>query len=140
MIRYLLDTNVVSEVVRPHPEPRVMERYRAHEREAAIASPVWHELVYGVARLAPGRRRDLLARYLDEVVRPTLPVLPYDAEAAQWHARERARLDALGRTPPVVDGMVAAIAATRGLVLVTRNTADVAGFDGLAVEDWFAGM
>ena len=137
MIRYLLDTNVLSELVRPQPNAGVRERYRAHEHEGAIASGVWHELLYGVERLAPGRRRDELARYMAEVVRPSLPVLPYDAAAAEWLASERARLDAIGQPRPAIDGQIAAVAATRGLVLVTRNTADFAGYARLHVEDWF---
>ncbi|MEP0548082.1 MAG: type II toxin-antitoxin system VapC family toxin [Rhodothermales bacterium] len=139
MIRYLLDTNILSELVRPQPDPRVQERYRVHEQEGAIASAVWHELLYGVERLAPGRRRDALARYMTEVVQASLPVLPYDAEAAQWHARQRARLEAQGKPRPALDGMIAAVAASRGLILVTRNTGDFAGYDGLHVENWFEG-
>ena len=53
MVHYLLDTNIVSELARPEPNARMRERYRAHEHESAIASVVWHELVYGVEH-APG--------------------------------------------------------------------------------------
>lgn len=138
MIRYVLDTNVVSELARPEPDPAVLARYRAREQETAIAALVWHELLYGVERLPPGRRRDLLGLYMTEVVAVSLPILPYDAEAAAWHGRERARLERLGKSRPFVDGQIAAIAATRGLVLATRNTQDFRGYDGLHVEDWFA--
>ncbi len=139
MIRYLLDTNVVSEPARLRPDAGVMARYDAHAAEMAIPSVVWHELRYGAERLPEGRQRDYLTGYLDAVVRPALPVVPFDAEAAEWLARERARLDALGRPRPFVDGMIAAVAATRRLILVTRNTADMEGFDGLHVENWFRG-
>jgi tRNA(fMet)-specific endonuclease VapC len=77
----------------------------------------------------------LLERYLD-VLAPTLAVLPYDTAAAAWHATERARLEALGRSPPFVDGQIAAIARVRGLTLVTRNVRDFSRFDGLVVENW----
>ncbi len=137
MIHYLLDTNIVSEGARPQPNARVRERYQAHEHECAIASPVWHELVYGVERLVPSRRRNMLTRYLEDVVQATLPILPYDATAAQWHSRERARLERLGRPRPWADGMIASVAATQNLILVTRNTADFADFDGLRLENWF---
>lgn len=138
MLRYLLDTNVVSELARPEPNEHVREQYRAHEHESAISSVVWHELVYGVERLPAGRRRDVLMQYMEEVVQPTLPILPYDAAAARWHSRERARLERRGRTRPFADGMIAAVAATRSLILITRNTDDFAGFDGLHLENWFA--
>ena len=139
MIRYLFDTNIISELVRLRPDAKVEARYRRHEHEGAIASVGWHELLYGVERLPPGRRRDELALYMDEVVRRSLPILPYDAGAAAWHAQERARLEAKGQPRPTIDSMMAAVAATRGLILVTRNTDGFAGFDGLHVENWFTG-
>lgn len=70
------------------------------------------------------------------MVAATLPILPYDARAAALHAQERARLGALGRTPPFADGQIAAIAQTNQLILVTFNTAEFADFAGLALEDW----
>lgn len=138
MIRYLLDSNIVSEPIRPTPDPRVQARYRAHAGAMAVSSIVWHELLYGMERLAPGRKRDFLAHYLLDVVRPSMPILPFDTGAAEWLARERARLAALGRPRPFPDGMIAAVAATRGLILVTRNTGDFSDFDGLHLENWFA--
>ncbi len=139
MIRYLLDTNIVSEPTRKEPDERVMERYAAHAGEMAIPSVVWHELVYGTRRLPEGKKRTYLEGYLRQVVAPTLPVLPYDEEAAAWHGRERARLESVGKPRPFSDGLIAAIAATRPLVLVTRNTKHFAPFDGLDIENWFAG-
>ena len=75
-------------------------------------------------------------RYIVEVVLPRIPILPYDASAADWHAAERVRLAAIGRTPPFVDGQIAAIAATSGLVLVTANLSDHQAFSGLQLTDW----
>lgn len=137
MIRYLLDTNIVSEPVRPHPDVRVQERLGAHGDEVAIASIVWHELLYGMERLPEGRRRAFLQDYLTDVVRPTMLVLPFDTAAAEWLAAERARLDAVGLPRPALDGQIAAIAVTRGLILVTRNTDDFTSYVGLHVENWF---
>jgi tRNA(fMet)-specific endonuclease VapC len=70
------------------------------------------------------------------VVLATMPILPYDQTAAEWHAAERARLSAIGRVPPFVDGQIAAIAATRGLILVTNNVSDFQHFAGLVIVDW----
>mgnify|MGYP003617981648 FL=1 len=64
-------------------------------------------------------------------------MLPYDGDAARWHAVERGRLSALGRMPSFADGKIAAIAATQGLMLVTRNLNDYRDFAGVAVVDWF---
>ena len=133
---YLLDTNVISEPLRPAPNARVMRRLRAHEAEVAIPAPVWHELRFGSARLPRSQRRTTIDRYLEDVVLPNFPVLEYDREAADWHALERARLAALGRTPPFVDGQIAAISRVHGLTLVTANTHDFSGFEGLRVRSW----
>ena len=109
---------------------------REHEAEIAIASPVWHELVFGLARLPAGEKRDAIARFLEEVLLPNVPILPYDDRAAEWHAHERARLVASGRTPPFVDGQIAAVAHVHRLALVTRNLEDFRAFGDLALIDW----
>lgn len=70
-----------------------------------------------------------------DTVRSTMEILPYTTTAAEWHAQERARLAALGRTPPFIDGQIAAVARVNRLILVTRNVADFHGFEGLAIED-----
>lgn len=135
-LRYLLDTSVVSAPMAPVPAPSIVKRLTADGHLCAIAAPVWHELTFGCARLERGRRRDALERYLHEVVLAAFPVLPYDEAAARWHGRERARLEAVGRPAPFVDGQIAAIAFTQGLTLVTHNVRDFARFQELAVEQW----
>ena len=135
-MRYLLDTNVVSEPLRPKPSPSVIRRLNEIDDDAAIGAPVWHELRFGCARLPPSRRRQAIERYIDTVVLASFPVLDYDREAADWHALERARLSASGRTPPFVDGQIAAIAYVNDMILVTTNARDFQGFDGLRVEGW----
>lgn len=137
MIRYLLDSNILSEPARQQPDPKVVARVRAHKRESAMASVVWLELLYGLERAPVGRKRTYLAHYLHDVVRPSTPIFPFGTAAAEWLAREKARLVSIGQPRPTSDGMIAAVAATRGLVLVTRNTADFEGYDGLTVENWF---
>ena len=82
-------------------------------------------------RLPDSRRRDFLTDYLN-MIYVELPILAYDTRAAEWHARERARLAATGRTPPFVDGQIAAIAAVNQLTLVSRNVRDFTIFDGLS--------
>jgi tRNA(fMet)-specific endonuclease VapC len=135
-LTYLLDTNIVSEPLRPVPNQQVLERLRQYEDEIALAAIVWHELLYGANRLPPSARRSAIEQYLSQVVAPTIPILPYDSQAAHWHASERARLGSLGKTPPFTDGQIAAIARVNDLVLVTANTADFALFQDIQVEDW----
>lgn len=135
-MRYLLDTNVLSEPLRPEPDDRVLRRLRDRRGEVATASVVWHEMLFGCYRLPPSARQSAIQEYLDEVLRPSIPVLPYDTRAAEWHAAKRARLTAAGRTPPFADGQIAAVASTNGLVVVTSNVTDYAGFRDVRVEDW----
>ena len=132
----MLDSNAVSEAVRPHPRPAFMRRLQLHGGALAISATTWAELVFGVERLPDGRRKTELARYLSEGVRPNVQVLPFDAEAASWHGRERARLAAAGKSAQFEDGQVAAVAATRGLVVVTENIGHFAHFEGVTVVDW----
>jgi tRNA(fMet)-specific endonuclease VapC len=134
--RYLLDTTVLSEGAKPRPNQRVMTRVHANDGETAIAAPSFHEFLYGIQRLPVSRRRAQLERYFSAYIARAVMILPYDAKAAEWHAAERARLVALGRTPPFVDGQIAAVAATQGLILVTFNVRDFQAFEGLQTEDW----
>ncbi len=135
-MKYLLDTNIISEPLRPKPSSVVMRLLRQHEDDIAIPAPVWHELRFGCARLAPSRQREAIEHYIEDVVLASFPVLEYDQRAADQHAIERARLSAAGRTPPFVDGQIAAIAFVNGLTLVTSNRGDFQGFEGLQIRSW----
>lgn len=136
MLKYLLDTNIVSEPLRPVPAANVLARLQAHQNEIAIASVVWHELWFGCYRLPPSARRTAVENYLQQVIGPNLPLLPYDEKAAEWHAHERARLTAIGKPPPFSDAQIAAIAIVNNLTLVTFNLQDYESFQGLLLADW----
>ena len=136
-LKYALDTNVVSAPFRLEPPAGLMGLLLEHAGSIGLPTPVWHELIFGVSIMPRGRRRDALERYFKEVVVPSYPQLVYDRAAAEWHGKERARLSKAGRTPPFLDGQIAAIAATNDLVLVTNNRKDFEGFAGLEFEDWF---
>lgn len=135
-MKYLLDTNILSEPLRPEPDDGVLRRLRDHRGEVATASVVWHEMLFACYRLPPSARRSAIQEYLDEVLRPSLSILHYDARAAEWHAAERARSAGEGRTPPSADGQIAAVARTNGLIVVTLNVAGYSGFRDVGVEDW----
>ena len=134
---FLLDTNVLSEPLKPSPNAGVLAGFERHKGALATAAPVWHELLFGLRRLPKSRKREAVRRYLGQVVQATLPILPYDEAAAEWHAGERARLERVGQPKAFVDGQIAGIAKVHGLVLVSRNLGDYAGFEGLRVESWF---
>ncbi len=75
---------------------------------------------------------------MNEIVRSTIPILPYDINAATWHALERARLTSLGKTPAFADSQIAAVAKVNGLILVTNNVSDYQDFLEVTVVNWFA--
>jgi tRNA(fMet)-specific endonuclease VapC len=133
---YLLDTGVVSSPISKVPSPEIVKRLEAHGHECAIAAPVWHELVYGCERMPEGRRRDAVQKYIQDVVRTSFPILSYDELAADWHGRERARLDDLGKPAPYTDAQIAAIAAVNDLTLITLNVKDFSRYKDLRIEDW----
>jgi tRNA(fMet)-specific endonuclease VapC len=135
-MKYLLDTNIVSEMIKPRPDAAVLENCKKHQKDIAIAAPVWHELQYGCYRIPLSRKREMLEMFLEDVVGRNFPILPYEEEAARWHAMERARLSLDGRTPSFVDGQIAAIAVTNGLVLVTLNTTDFQIYPSLTLARW----
>ena len=137
-LRYLLDTNIVSDPISKSPSPRVLKQLRLVGDQCAIAAPVWHELTFGCRRLPRGKRRTAIENYLTDVVRVSFLVLPYDQTAATRHALERARLEEAGLSSPFVDGQIAAIAKVNNLVLVTRNQKGFARYEHLVVEDWTA--
>ncbi|MBZ0092802.1 MAG: type II toxin-antitoxin system VapC family toxin [Sulfuricellaceae bacterium] len=137
-LSYLLDSNILSEPLKPMPNPGVMDGLLSHNEQCATAAVVWHELRYGYERLPDGRKKQIIGNYLERLASAALPILPYEQNAAAWHANERARLANLGLTPSFADGQIAAIAQANNLILVSRNTADYSGFKGLKVENWFS--
>ncbi len=135
-MKYLVDTNVLSEALKTAPNRSVMKMFEKWENEIVTAAPVWHELQFGCRRLPRSRKREVIASFLNDTVKPTMLILPYDDRAAEWHAKERARLSSKGSTPSFVDGQIAAISVVNGLILITRNMNDFKQFIRLKVQNW----
>lgn len=136
-LKYLLDTNILSEAKRPQPNHNVMEQLRLCKREIATATLVIHELFFGCFRLPESKKRQDLEDYINNVILAQLPLFDYDLKSAQYHAQERARLSKVGKSPAFIDGQIASIAFTNNLILVTNNVSDFQDFDGLKIENWF---
>jgi len=136
-MKYLLDTNILSEPVKTTPQKTVLKSIERHQHEIVTAAPVWHELVFGCRRQPVSRKREILENYLNDVIKPNMIILPYDERAAEWHAKERARLSSMGETPAFVDGQITSIAKVNGLILVTRNSADFKKFSKIRLENWY---
>jgi tRNA(fMet)-specific endonuclease VapC len=135
-MKFLLDTNILSEPLKAVPNSKTLRKLQIHQNQIATAAPVWHEMLFGCNRLPSSRKRDAIERYLRTVVWPSVPILPYEIGAAEWHASERARLARSGKYPAFVDGQIAAIATINDLILVTNNVADFVLFEDLTIENW----
>lgn len=136
-VTYLVDTNIVSELMRPRPAAVIKTAWQIHEHETAISAITWHELLTGTLHLPHSKRRTAYEKFLHTYLQEQVNILSYTEIAAEWHAEERARLMKMGKTPSFPDGQIAAIAATNNLILVSRNVSDFADFTGLQVENWF---
>lgn len=124
---WLLDTNVVSEWVRPRPDAGVIRFLEALDEDRVYLSvATLAELRLGIEQLGAGARRSALERWLstDLVERFAGRVLVVDTAVAELWGRCLARGRSLGRPISVMDALVAATARLHGLTLVTRNVAD----------------
>jgi tRNA(fMet)-specific endonuclease VapC len=127
----------LSEPTKVQPDLNVLEKLRLHNGKYCTAVTVWHELHYGVARMADSRRKEGLLTYLKSLEQGGLIILPYEKNAGLWLAQERGRLARQGVSIPMMDGEIAAIAATCNLTLVTRNVNDFANYNELLMQNWF---
>lgn len=134
--RYLLDTNVLSELLRPRPAPTVVQRLQGLRAKQLFASEMSRfELRYG-ARLHPDGHR--LWQRIEGELLPLVQWLPID-EAVALRAADQAARDRLAGRPNggVADPLIAATAQVHGCVMVTRNLRHFEGVEGLIVENWF---
>jgi len=124
-MRYLLDTNVLSESSNPQPNERVMAWLDAHDHETHLSTISLGEIVKGIELLQVGKRRKEIADWFERLQRWAGPRLlsPTEDVMSEW-GRLCARHERKGRRLPVLDSLIAATALAHGLTLVTRNTSD----------------
>lgn len=130
----IVDTNIVSELLRPTPEPRVEGWLAAQDGFNIYLTAISEaELRYGVAIMGNGKRREALAGAIDRILREDLAgrILAFDSEAAEAYAAIAATRRSAGRPISQADCQIAAIARARGATVATRNTTD---FEGCGIE------
>ena len=135
----LLDTNVVSELIRKSPHPAVDAWAVGHPLEDLFFSAVGEaELRYGAAILTAGRRRETLIVKIERMLRDAFEgrVLPFDSDAARDYAQIAAARRSAGRPIAPADCQIAAIARSRGMVVATRNIRDFEDLDIEIVDPW----
>jgi toxin FitB len=122
----IVDTNVVSELMRPSPDSQVREWVSAQAPgELCITAITVAEIRYGLERLADGRRKQsLLAAATELFAAFSDYIQPFDADAAIWYATIVAHRDRLGMPIDGFDAQIAAICRTRSAALATRNARD----------------
>ncbi len=137
MTRFLLDTNVLSEMLKPAPDPDVIEFLRATHNSLWLSVVVLYELEHGVSLLPAGRRRRRLAMLVAGIAANYDDrILPVDGEAARRAVRFSARARRAGSPAQTGDALIAGTAEAGSLVVVTRNTKHFAPFDVESVNPW----
>lgn len=139
MSGYLLDTNVILELVKPRPEPRVVSWIAATEEALLYLSVLTlGEIRRGISSLPSTARRTALEVWLDRdlMLRFDGRILPIDRAVADRWGRLTGNASACKRPLPVIDGLLAATAEQHNLTLVTRNTADLTAAAIALYDPW----
>jgi tRNA(fMet)-specific endonuclease VapC len=131
-MRYLLDTNICIYLIKNHP-PEVPQQFRRHDpSRVAISTITIFELEYGAEKSSQkSRARKALARFI-----APLGILDLDLRAAREAARIRAELERAGTPIGPYDLLIAGMAKSNNLALVTNNTREFSRVDGLRLENW----
>ena len=124
-LRYILDTNVISECMKDSPAPAVEAWMAQHEEVVALSTLTLAEMAFGVETLPMGKRRFTLERELRFVQEDYAErIIAFDENAAWEWARYVAEAEAAGFSPPLMDSLIAATARAWGLKVATRNQSD----------------
>ena len=134
----ILDTNVVSEAMKPEPNPVVRAWLNDQAAETLYLSSVTlAELLFGIAALPSGKRKEMLALTLEGLMELFKDrVLPFDVEAARHYADLAVVAKVSGRGFPTPDGYIAAIAASRGFIVASRDTAPYEAAKVTVINPW----
>ncbi len=133
---FLLDTNVLSELMRENPERQVLKWFSNHLAHLMQTSAITHaEILSGIALLPAGKRRDAIARAANQIFEIEFSgrCIDFGRMSVEHYALVRAQRQLAGRPIDTADAQIAAIALAAQLTLVTRNTKDFEGISDLQV-------
>ena len=139
---YLLDSNIVSEIIKPEPDFNVISKIAEHNSDCAICSPVWQEILFGLNRMTEGLNKKYLDDFIHNDVHENFKIKNFTEKAAVIQADLRAKLEKKGTPTQKEDSMIAAIALANHMVLVTRNIKHFTAIQQvseLKIENWFEG-
>lgn len=136
----VLDTNVISEAMKPEPHPNVTAWLNAQSAEALYLSSVTlAELQFGIAVLTDGKRKTALLQALEGVIALfSGRILPFDQAAALHYGSLAASARAAGKGFPVPDGYIAAIAVSQGFKVASRDMSAFAAANMDVINPWEA--
>lgn len=136
----VLDTNVVSEAMKPEPHPAVRAWLNDQVAETLyLSSGTLAELLFGIGSLPVGKRKDMLAQSLDGLMGLFRDrVLPFDVDAARHYAGPVATAKVAGQGFPTPGGFIAAIAASRGFIVASRDTGPYEAASVTVINPWVA--
>jgi predicted nucleic acid-binding protein len=138
----LLDTNVVSEAMKPEPHPSVRVWFDAQAADTLFLSSITiAELMFGIGALPKGKRKDRLAAALDGVLELFADrILSFDTEAARRYAGLAVQARAAGKGFPTPDGYIAAITAAHGFAVASRDTSAFMAAGLSVIDPWTAAL
>lgn len=136
---YLLDSNIISQVINPKANNKFLSKIEFHTGTCCISSITWFELQKAITSLPGTPQKDKLFTFLIDYVQSSFPVIPYDIHAASINADISRKLSSLGKSAPVLLTQIASIAIANNLILVTDKKEDFnllkENFN-LMVEEW----
>ena len=136
---FLLDTNVISETVKPRPDKTVHGWIELQiPSDLFLAAQTMGELVRGARKVREQARREQFERWIEQDLARQFDgrVLPFDASTAAVWGRLMGDGDRAGRRPSAADAQIAAVAIQHDLTLVTRNVKDFQNFDIRLLDPW----
>ena len=133
----VLDTNVVSEVMKPEPYPALLGWLNNQAAEKHLSSVTLAELLYGIGALPVSKRNDLLEHAMNGLMALLRErMLPLDTDAARRYAELAATARNTGRGFITLDGYIAAIAASRGFIVASGDTAHYEAVGATVINPW----
>lgn len=136
---FLLDTNIVSETIRPRPEKEVLDWLEVQiPTDLFLSAQTIGELVRGTRKIKEPARRERFERWIEQDLARQFDgrVLPFDVCAAMVWGRLMGDGDRVGRPPAAADAQIASVAIQHEMILVTRNTKDFIHFDIQLFNPW----
>ena len=137
-MKYLLDTCVLSELVKSTPEPKVVNWVDTQADESLfISSITLAELLKGIARLQDSQRKTALTEWVSKIrAEMSERILAFESSTAEYWATMCATAEKSGTTLSAFDSMIAATALEHGLIIATRNTRDFEAAPVMLMNPW----